>query len=311
MKSVTQDMKYRQSLMEHAKKWGVTRASRKYNRQRSYIYFWLKRYDGSLSSPACHLRTPHSHPNAHTPVEIKLLEDMRGRNPELGMIELWYRMRQRGYARCPESLYRTMRKHGMFPVQKPKLRYIPKPYQQMTHPGERIQADVKVVPRRYIADPELRLFQYAAIDEYSGIRCLGAFEEQNTYFSTCFLLNLVAFFSRQGIKAECVQTDNGFKFTNRFSQSKHDRQTLFEVTAGAPGIRHKLIRPHMPRHNGKVKRSHREDVKRFCNTHSFFSLAGFGVRLAGHQSRSNNIPMRPLRWYSPRQTLLRYSVQYV
>ena len=33
----------------------------------------------------------------------------------------------------------------------------PKPYQQMTYPGQRIQVDVKVVPRRCIADPELRL----------------------------------------------------------------------------------------------------------------------------------------------------------
>ena len=35
-----------------------------------------------------------------------------------------------------------------------------KPYEQMTHPGERVQVDVKVVPRKCIADPELRLFQY-------------------------------------------------------------------------------------------------------------------------------------------------------
>ena len=41
--SITQDMKYRQSLMRFAKKYGVKRASRKYNKSRSYIYFWLKR----------------------------------------------------------------------------------------------------------------------------------------------------------------------------------------------------------------------------------------------------------------------------
>ena len=28
----------------------------------------------------------------------------------------------------------------------------------MTYPGQRIQVDVKVVPRRCIADPELRLY---------------------------------------------------------------------------------------------------------------------------------------------------------
>ncbi len=62
----------------------------------------------------------------------------------------------------------------MFPQEKKKQTYMPKPYQQMTRPGEKIQADVKVVPRRRITDPELRLFQYTAIDEFSRLRFLAA-----------------------------------------------------------------------------------------------------------------------------------------
>ena len=49
-------MKYRQSLLTYAQKYGVSRASRKYNKSRSYIYFWLARYDGSLHSLACQSR---------------------------------------------------------------------------------------------------------------------------------------------------------------------------------------------------------------------------------------------------------------
>ncbi len=60
------------------------------------------------------------------------------------------------------------------------------------------------------------------------------------------------FFKGQGFAIECVQTDNGFEFTNRFSNSKRDLQTLFEKTVAELGIRHKLIRPYTPRHNGKV-----------------------------------------------------------
>ena len=92
----------------------------------------------------------------------------------------------------------------------------------MTHPGERVQIDVKVVPRRCIADKELRLYQYTAIDEYSRYRILGAYPEQSTYSSADFLRKVVSAFSRKGIKVECVQTDNGFEFTNRFSNSKKD-----------------------------------------------------------------------------------------
>ena len=181
----------------------------------------------------------------------------------------------------------------------------------MTYPGQRVQVDVKVVPRSCIADPKLRLFQYSAIDEFSRLRFLGAYEEQSTYSSADFLKRLVKWYGRRGIRVECVQTDNGFEFTNRFSNSSKDLTTLFEKTADKLGIRHKLIRPYTPRHNGKVERSHREDQKRFYDTHRFYSLADFSVQLAAHQNRSNNLPMRPLHWLSPRDALSAFTVQYV
>ncbi len=125
----------------------------------------------------------------------------------------------------------------------------------------------------------------------------------------------MAWYKRRGITAECVQTDNGFEFTNRFSNSQKDSFTLFEQTAAELGIRHKLIKPYTPRHNDKVERSHREDQKRFYSTHRFFSLQDFGAQLAVHQSRSNNFPMRPLGWLSPPEFLASsfpsFTVQFV
>jgi len=199
-----------------------------------------------------------------------------------------------------------MRRTGLFPPAKAKTKHVPKPYQQMTRPGERIQIDVKVVPRICIADPALRLYQYTAIDEFSRLRFLAAYDEQSTYSSADFLRRAVAYYKRQGICVECIQTDNGFEFTNRFSNSKHNLATLFEATAHQLGIRHKLIRPYTPRHNGKVERSHRQDQQRFYSSHRFFSLHDFAAQLAAHLSRSNNIPMRPLRWLSPKCFLLQY-----
>ena len=270
-KSITQDMAYRQSLMKYAEKYGVSRASRKYNKSRSYIYFWKQRWDGSVASLACQSRRPHSHPNQHTEAELKLIRDMRRRNPSLGMIELWHRLRKRGYIRCPESLFRVMRKMGLFPAEKPKNPYKPKPYEQMTYPGQRVQVDVKVVPRRCIADPELRLFQYTAIDEFTRLRFLAAYPEQSTYSSADFLRRLRAWYARRGIEVECVQTDNGFEFTNRFSNSKRDLPTLFEKTATELGIRHKLIRPYTPRHNGKIERYNRILAEEFLYARTWHS----------------------------------------
>ena len=75
-KSITQDIAYRQSLMKYAERYGVSGASRKYNKSRSYIYFWRARWDGSVESLACQSRRPHSHPNQHTEAELKLIRDM-------------------------------------------------------------------------------------------------------------------------------------------------------------------------------------------------------------------------------------------
>lgn len=297
-------MAYKQSLMKYTEKYGVSRASRKYNKSRSYIYFWKQRWDGSAASLACRSRRPHSHPNQHTEDELKLILDMRRRNPTLGMIELWHRLRQRGYTRRPESLFRVMRRQGLFPVKKQKKKEKVKPYEQMTHPGERVQVDVKVVSQKCIADPELRLFQYTAIDEFTRLRFLAAYPEQSAYSSADVRR---MWYARRGIKVECVQMDNGFEFTNRFSDSKRDLPTLFEKTAAELGIRHKLIRPYTPRHNGKVERSHREDQKRFYSCHDFYSLDDFAKQLSVHNRRSNNFPMRPLRWLSP----IEFAVQYV
>ena len=86
--SITQDMKYRQSLMKYAEKYGVTRASRKYNKGRSYIYFWRSRWDGTVESLGCQSRRPHSHPRQHTEEELKLIRNMRRRNRKLGCLHV-------------------------------------------------------------------------------------------------------------------------------------------------------------------------------------------------------------------------------
>ena len=162
MNSITQDMKYRQSLLTYAQKYGVSRASRKYNKSRSYIYFWLARYDGSLHSLACQSRRPHSHPRQHTQEELKLIADMHRRNPKLEIVELWVRLRKRGYTRAIESLWRVMRREGWLAKAEKKKPYKPKPYEQMQYLGQRVQLDVKVVPRSCIANPQLRLYWWEA-----------------------------------------------------------------------------------------------------------------------------------------------------
>ena len=115
--------------------------------------------------------------------------------------------------------------------------------------------------------------------------------------SADFLRKLTAWYARRGIRVECVQTDNGLEFTYRFSNSKRDKQALFERTAAELGIRYKFSRPYTPMHNGKVERSHREDLNQFYSCHSRDSPEDFQKQLSVHLRRLNNLPMRPL---SPR-----------
>lgn len=42
-----------------------------------------------------------------------------------------------------------------------------------------------------------------------------------------------------------------------------DTESLAESTLTRLGVKHKLIRPYTPRHNGKVERSHCEDHNKF------------------------------------------------
>jgi len=185
MNNITQNMKYRQSLVSFALKHGVSSASRKYNKTRSYIYFWLSRYNGTIESLACRSRKPLSHPNQHTEEELDLLRRMRRRDPDLGLCEFWCRMREHGYSRSIVSLYRVMRRIGLQPMPSPKPKYVPKPYENMLYPGQRIQIDVKFVPSSCLAGDARgkRFYQYTAQDEYSRDRYLEAFEEHSTYSS--------------------------------------------------------------------------------------------------------------------------------
>lgn len=314
MATITQDIHFRLSLIRYAEKHGVTKAALTYHVNRQYIYRWKNRFDGSPDSLRYRSRKPHSHPNQHTPAELKLIADMRRRNPHAGLVVFWVKLMQRGYSRSIAGLYRVLKRQGIMVVKPPNPKYIPKPYELMQYPGQRFQIDVKFVPSTCLKNTNVtrtRFFQYTAIDEYSRWRYVEAFEEHSTYSSAVFLDHLVKVFP---LPIECVQTDNGTEFTNRFT-SHRDNPTLFESRLMQYGIRHKLIRPFTPRHNGKVERSHRKDNERFYATHSFYSFEDFATQLQRYNRRHyNHFPMRPLGWKSPATVLMEFirrSVTYV
>ncbi len=297
-KTVTQKARFRQALIVYADKYGVTKAANRYDVNRQYIYRWKKRYDGTLQSLADKSHRPQHHPNQHTEVELKLIADMRKRNANTGLVVFWVKLRQRGYTRSITGLYRVMKKMGLKAEKLPNPKYIPKPYEQMHYPGQRVQIDVKFVPASCLVNEAKgkNFYQYTAIDEYSRFRYLEAFEEHSTYSSAEFLEHLIQAFP---FPIRCVQTDNGTEFTKRLLPAERRTPTLFEARLKQYGIVHKLIRPYTPRHNGKVERSHRKDNEYFYASHKFYSFDDFKKQLAVHSRKYNHFPMRPLGWMSP------------
>ena len=124
------------------------------------------------------------------------------------------------------------------------------------------------------------MHRYTAGGAYSRYRVLGAYEEQSAFSSGDFLSKAVKHFARKGMTAQYVQTDNGFEFAHRFSNSRRGLETLFEAKAKELRIRRKLIRPCTPRHSGKAERSHPR-------------------------------PTHPLSWAAPGDVLSAFTIQYV
>lgn len=295
---ITQEMRYRLSLIKHAKKFGVTKTAIKYKTNRQYIYRWLNRYDGNIRSLANLSTKPKSHPKAHTQDEIKLIVDMYRRNLDTGLVVFWVKLRQRGYNHSVPVLYRVMKRLNLI-SNKPKTnrKKKTKPYVQMTYPGERIQIDIKHVPTSCLAC-ESKLYQYTAIDEYSRVRYLQIYDEKSTYISVKFMKEVINNFK---FKIVTVRTDNGLEFTNRLITD--DKPTLFEQYLEKHNINHDLIKPYTPKHNGKVERSHRKDNERFYKNRRFYSLGDARSQLKPYLKEYNNFPMAPLNWKSPNEFL--------
>ena len=308
MTSITQDIRYKQSVVKYSYRHGVTKAAIEYKMHRKTIYRWREKYDGTLESLKNKSRKPKSHPTQHTEAELKLIKDMKAKNKETGLVVLWVKLRRKGYTRRVESLYRAMVRCGIYKkTPSKKKKYVPGEYTQMKYPGERIQMDVKYVPRDCLTKELIEMgekyYQYTAIDEYTRLRYIWFSKEHNQTVSTWFAERVIKAFP---FKIECIQTDNGFEFTNRLIANNKGKQTMFEKKLEELGIRHKLIKPYTPRHNGKVERSHRKDQERFYYKKIFFSFEDLVNRSKYYIKEYNNFPMKPLNWLSPKEKLREY-----
>jgi transposase InsO family protein len=261
---------------------------------------WNKRYDGtreSLAEKSHRPKTPH--PNAHTEQELKWIKDYHRRNPNISICELYGKLREnKAYRRHPGSLYRVFVRLGFrkkVESTKKKSKHTGK-YDTPTTIGEKWQMDVKYVPTAcHAAKEKVQYYQYTIIEEASRKRFIYAYEELSSYSTVDFIKRAVIWF---GYAPDEIQTDCGSEFTHT---AKTKRIHPMDVLCNRLKIRHHVLRPKTPWHNGKVERSHRNDQERFYNHLKFYSFRDLQNQMKNYLYRSNNIPMAILDWKTPSQ----------
>ena len=247
---------------------------------------------------------PNKHPKRHTEKEERQIKNsFKKCYARYGWDGVYDDLLRKGYARSFSGMVYAAKRLGLKKTKQPKKKSrVCRRYPELLKPGEKVQIDVKEVPYNCLRGKVLRdgkhLYQWTAIDECTRMRFVYGFEEHTPENSVRFLAMLIKAFP---FKIKTIQTDNGTEFTYKFISD--DKICPFDKALTKLGIKHKLIPPRTPWHNGKVERSHRNDQRYFYDWETFRSVEELNKKLAKHLIWSNNKSMRTLGRKSPVQLL--------
>lgn len=277
------------------------------------LWRWKAKYDGTLASLKNGSSRPHTpHPNSHTQEEICYIKEIFENNPDISYTEALGKLRtDYSYSRTYYGFYRFVVKSGIRPGKQIE-KYIEQPYFSPEMFGVKMQMDVKYVPTKCLRGNAkknfkvsgTRFYQYTMIDETTRERFLFPYKEQSARATKDFIQRAIAYF---GYIPSCIQTDNGGEFTNPRGSGCNKIHIADEIMTKLH-IKHKLIKPHTPRHNGKVERSHRSDQEGFYNTLTFENYEELLEKMKDWNIRYNNRPHSSLTnregkrvWLTPLQ----------
>ncbi len=265
MNILTQKAKKRQAVVKLAEKKGKSFASKIYGVSLSSVKRWCKRYDGTWQSLKENSHKPHSNSRQHTENEENIIrESFKEKYYRYGWDGVYDEAVKAGYTRSFSGMVYAAKRMGLtFENRKKKApRKHDRRYPELTVPGEKVQIDVKEVPYNCLRGAVRRdgkhLYQWTAIDECTRIRFVYGFEEHTPENSVKFLNMIVNVFP---FKIQTIQTDNGTEFTYKYISETE--KCPFEKRLENLKIKHVLIPPRTPWHNGKVERSHRNDQRYF------------------------------------------------
>jgi len=261
-------------------------------------YDWLNKWDGTWQSLEAKSHRPHKHPKAHTNAEVQLMIRVTRECGFIAPLLMYQELLERGYTRSYGGMKRFLRKHFAAPTAPLVRPEKPKAYDGGKYPGERVQLDVKYVPRTCLYGE--KLYQYTLVDEYSRWCYREIHTEHSEHTSNLFLRNAVKV---APFKIHEAQTDNGFEWTNALRGQKREEPTRFEQALKELGIDYRRIRVGTPKHNGRVERQHGLDMLRFYKHQCFASLDDARLKMAAYNTWSNTRIKTCLHFRSPNQVI--------
>ena len=280
----------------------MTDTANRYHLSRKTVHKWRNRWDGTRESLEDRSRRPKNSPRKQTEAEIKLVKKQAKRNKWRDTILAYQEARERGYNRsfgCFSRPVRNLQDQNSKIVRKKRKN---KPYQRAAYPGQKVQVDVKYVPRECVTDGN-KYYQYTAVDECTRWTYRYMYNEHSPHSSIQFLHQLI---KACPFQIKRIQTDNGTEWTKQLIANDPKDLTSFELGLKAYGIEYQRIRVATPRHNGKVERQHRIDQARFYNDLRMFSLLDGQRQLAEYQRKSNDYIKGCLGMRSPNQMIELY-----
>ena len=278
--------------LEEGKHWMYV--CKKFKCTRVSLWRWKAHYDGttaSLENKSSAPKTPH--PNQQTEEERNLIIQALKEHPTMSYTELWGELRTKyAYKRHYLTMYKFIKKHCLRPVEVYQ-QYVAQPYDTPDMLGIKMQMDVKFVPRAcYVGSgPYERMYQYTIIDEATRERFIYAYKELSGWSTKDFIQRAILYF---GYAPAVIQTDNGTEFTNP-KGTNPGKVHIADKVMNQLKIKHQLIRPYTPRHNGKVERSHRTDQERFYNFLQYSTFEELQEKMSEWLIRYNNTPSTALR----------------
>lgn len=185
---------------------------------------------------------PHHHPNRRRPEEIQRIDNLRRRSPNTNLGCFGSNSGREGIHDSSPAFTGSCA-NGVRGRKLPHPKYIPKPHEQMTRPGQREQIDVKFVPAACLVGDAVgqKFYQFTSTPSSTSV---PVFAIPRLLRNTAPFLPASSFtmLLRSSLMPLRISKPIPVQFTNRRNASKAGRPARLEKTLSGLCIRRKHIR---------------------------------------------------------------------